>query len=187
MYLNIFGISLGAWLLFEIWVFLRDRRMERGGAAAAEARRTIAVLAIAIALAMNIPGIAPMLDVHKYFSIVFWAGIALVWAGMLLRFWAIRVLGSLFSTRLVIQQSHELIAEGPYRVLRHPSYTGGLTTIMGLGLSLGNGLSLAILLLAGLAVYVTRVKAEEKMLSEAFGARYADYKKKTWALIPFVW
>jgi len=185
MYLTIFSISLGAWLLFEIWVFLRDRSKERGGAA--EARRNITVLAVTIALAMNVPGIAPMLDVQRYFSSVFWVGIALVWAGMLLRLWAIRVLGMFFSTRSVIQQGHELITEGPYRVLRNPSYTGGLTTLMGLGLSLGNGLSLAILLVAGIVVYVSRVKAEEEMLAQAFGARYEEYKKRTWALIPFVW
>jgi len=187
MYLTIFSISLGAWLLFEIWVFLRDRGKDKGGAAAAEARRNITVLAVAIALAMNVPGIAPMLDVHSNFAVYFWAGIALVWAGMFLRLWALRLLGRFFSTRLVIQQDHELITEGPYRLLRNPAYTGGLTTLLGLGLSLGNGLSLAVLLIAGLVVYVLRVKAEERMLGQAFGARYEEYKKRTWALIPFVW
>jgi protein-S-isoprenylcysteine O-methyltransferase len=185
MHPTIFSISLGAWLLFEIWVFLRDRVKEGGGAA--EARRNIIVLAVAIALAMNVPGIAPMLDVHTHYSIVFWAGIALVWAGMLLRLWAVRVLGRFFSPRLVVQQGHELITEGPYRVLRNPAYTGGLITLMGLGLSLGNGLSVAMLIIAGLAVYVSRIKVEEGMLAQAFGARYEEYKKRTWALIPFVW
>jgi protein-S-isoprenylcysteine O-methyltransferase len=186
MYLTVFGISLGAWLLFEIWVFLRDRGKEKGEAAVG-ARRSIAALAIAIALAMNIPGIAPMFDVQRNFAIYFWAGILLVWAGMLFRFWAVRVLGMFFSTRLVIQQGHELITAGPYRWIRNPSYTGGLITLIGLGISLGNGLSFATLLLTGLLVYVWRIRAEEKMLVQAFGARYEEYKKKTWALIPFVW
>ena len=186
MYLMVFGISLGAWLLFEIWVFLRDRGKEKGEAAA-ESRGSITALAIAIALAMNIPGIAPTLDIHRNFAIYFWAGIALVWAGMLFRFWSIQVLGRFFSTRLVIQRGHELITAGPYRLLRNPSYTGGLITMIGLGLSLGNGLSLATLVATGLVVYVRRIKAEEKMLVQAFGGRYEEYKKRTWALIPFVW
>lgn len=186
MYLLVFGISLGAWLLFEIWVFLRDRGKEKGGSGA-EARRSIAAFAIAVALAMNVPGIAPMLDVQRGFAVYFWTGIALVWVGMGLRFWSIQVLGRLFSPRLVVQKGHELITAGPYRVLRNPSYSGGLMTMIGLGLSLGNGLSLATLLLAGLVVYVLRIRAEEKMLLQAFGARYEEYKKSTWALIPFVW
>jgi protein-S-isoprenylcysteine O-methyltransferase len=57
----------------------------------------------------------------------------------------------------------------------------------GLGISLGNGLSLAILLLTGLIVYLGRIKSEERMLAQAFGSAYEAYKKRTWALIPFVW
>jgi protein-S-isoprenylcysteine O-methyltransferase len=186
MYLTIFGISLAAWILFEIWVFLRDRG-QKEGAAPQGARRSIAALAIAIALAMNVPGIAPGLDVRRNFQVYFYAGIALVWAGMLFRFWCIQTLGRFFSTRLLVQEQHELVTAGPYRLLRHPSYTAALITLIGFGLSLGNGLSLAILLLTGFAVYVWRIGSEEQMLAQAFGARYLEYKKKTWALIPLVW
>ena len=182
----IFGISLGAWILFEIWVFLRDRAKE-SGAARAEARRSITILAIAVALAMNVPGIAPMFDVHTGFAVVFTCGIALVWAGMLFRFWCIQTLGKLFSPRLLLQEGHDLVTTGPYRFIRNPSYTGGLITMVGLGISLGNGLSVAIVLLAALIVYVRRIGAEEKMLAAEFGARYEEYKKRSWALIPFVW
>jgi protein-S-isoprenylcysteine O-methyltransferase Ste14 len=186
MYLTIFGISLGAWMLFEIWVFLRDRG--QGKAVASKGGRGVIIaLAIAISLAMNVPGIAPMLDVRRNFEVYFYGGIALVWAGLLFRFWSIQTLGKLFSTRLVIQERHALITKGPYRVLRNPSYTGGLMTMIGFGLSLGNGLSLAILLVTGLVVYVLRIRTEEEMLGDAFGEEYEEYKKRTWRLIPFVW
>ncbi len=186
MYLTVFGISLGAWLLFEIWVLLRDRG--KGiNAARAEALRTFAALAIAIALAMNVPGIAPQFDVHRNFPVYFFTGIALVWIGMLYRLWSVRTLGAFFSPRLLIQKSHNLITEGPYRFLRNPSYAAALIMMSGLGISLGNGLSLAILLVTGLIVYLGRIKSEEKMLLEAFGRTYAAYKKRSWALIPFVW
>jgi protein-S-isoprenylcysteine O-methyltransferase Ste14 len=186
MYLTIFAISLGVWILLEIWVFLRDqgRDVSEGRV---EARTTLAILAIAISLAMNVPGLAPALDVRRNFPIFFFSGIALVWAGMLFRFWCIQTLGRFFSPRLVLRPNHELITKGPYRLLRHPSYTGGLLTLIGLGISLGNGLSLTILLLAGLAVYVRRIPVEERMLAGAFGAKYGEYKKRSWALIPFLW
>lgn len=186
MYLTVFGISLGAWLLFEIWVLLRDRAKEISGARA-EALRTFAALAIAVALAMNIPGIAPKFDVHRNFPVYFFMGIALVWIGMLYRLWSVRTLGAFFSPRLVIQKGHKLITEGPYRFIRNPSYTAALITMSGLGISLGNGLSLAILLLTGLIVYLGRIRSEERMLAEAFGSAYEAYKKRTWSLIPFVW
>ena len=186
MYVTIFGISLGAWLLFEIWVFLRDRGKE-GRGATPEGRRTFAVLAIAVALAMNLPGVAPRFDVRTNFAAYFAFGIALVWVGLLFRIWCIRTLGRFFSTQLVIQRDHDLITAGPYRSLRHPSYTGGLLTMIGLGISLGNGISLVVLLFTALIVYVRRIKAEENLLAAAFGDKYEAYRRRSWALIPFVW
>ncbi len=185
MYQIVFFISLGAWLLFEIWVFLRDRGRE--SSAGREGFWSLAALAIAIALAMNVPGIAPMFDVTRDFERYFFIGIGLVWAGLLFRFWAVRTLGVYFSPRLAVQSGQKMITTGPYRFLRHPSYTGALITLSGLGVSLGNGISLALLLATGLVVYALRIKKEEQMLEQAFGAKYEAYKKKTWAVIPFVW
>ncbi len=185
MYQTVFFISLGAWLLFEIWIFLRDRGKESSGER--EGFWSFAALAIAIASAMNVPGIAPMFDVQQNFERIFFIGIGLVWAGLIFRLWAVRTLGAAFSTRLVVQAGQETVTTGPYRFLRHPSYTGALMTLSGLGVSLGNGISLALLLATGLVVYAQRIKKEEQMLAQAFGAQYEAYRKKTWAVIPFVW
>ena len=196
-YLTIFGISLAAWLLFEIWVFLRERGKEKGAqpalalgagsARASEARRSFAVLAIAVALAMNVPGLFPTFDVRANYAIYFWIGITLIWAGIVLRLWSVRTLGRFFAMRLVIQEGHDLITSGPYRLIRNPSYAAGLMTMSGLGISLGNGISLALLLVTGLLVYVPRIRAEEKMLQQAFGSAFDEYKGRSWALVPFVW
>jgi protein-S-isoprenylcysteine O-methyltransferase len=185
-FLAIFGISLAAWLLFEIWVFLRDRGKDRG-AQPAEARRAFAVLAIAVALAMNVPGIAPMFDVRANYAVYFWIGIVLIWTGILLRLWSVRTLGRFFAMSLVIQEGHGLVTSGPYRFIRHPSYAAGLITMSGLGISLGNGISLALLVVTALLVYVPRIRAEEKMLRQAFGSAFDEYKQRSWALVPFVW
>jgi protein-S-isoprenylcysteine O-methyltransferase len=184
-YLNIFGISLAAWLLFEIWVFLRDRGKDRPQPA--EARRSFAVLAIAVALAMNVPGLFPMFDVRSNYATYFWIGIGLVWTGILLRLWSVRTLGKFFNTSLVIQEGHSLVTSGPYRFIRNPSYAAGLITMSGLGIALGNGISLALLVVTALLVYVPRIRAEEEMLQQAFGDAFDEYKKRSWALVPFVW
>ena len=114
-------------------------------------------------------------------------GILLIWAGILFRFWSIRTLGNLISTRLVIQERHALITTGPYKYIRNPSYTGALITFMGFGLGTGNWLSAAVFLCAGLLAYARRIRTEESMLLEQFGGEFEEYKKRTWALIPFVW
>ena len=186
LYAVVFSISFWCWFAFEVWVFLRDRGKVRKDSRAGGGWVVIA-LVIGITLTLNMPAIAPVFNIQAHFAVLFVLGIVLVWAGILFRFWAIQTLGRLFSTSLVIQERHELITSGPYQHLRNPSYTGALVTFFGIGLAIGNWLSLAVLLLTTLVSYVFRIRVEERMLSAAFGAAFDDYKKRTWALIPFVW
>jgi protein-S-isoprenylcysteine O-methyltransferase Ste14 len=186
IYTVAFTISFGCWLVFEMWVFFRDRGKKmkdtrRGGMG------VILGIVIGITLGLNMPNIAPQFDIRDPFAVAFVFGILLMWAGILFRFWAIQTLGKFFSTRLVIQEGHELITTGPYKYLRNPSYTGALITFTGFGFGVGNWLSIAVLLVAVLITYAWRIRVEERMLLEQFGQAFEDYKKGTWALIPFVW
>jgi protein-S-isoprenylcysteine O-methyltransferase Ste14 len=58
---------------------------------------------------------------------------------------------------------------------------------VGFGLVARNWLSVAVLLLTGPIAHAWRMRLEEGLLIEAFGQTYEAYKKKTWALNPFVW
>ena len=182
----VFDLSFWCWLLFELWVFSRDRGKEKRDSRGSGLTVILAIV-IGITLGLNMPQIASGFDIRGHFAVYFILGIALIWAGLLFRFWSIQTLGRLFSTSLVIQEGHELITKGPYKYLRNPSYTAALMTFIGFGLGIGNWLSSVVLLLAGLVAYVWRVRVEEKMLLEQFGQTFVDYKKKTWALIPFIW
>ncbi len=185
VYAVIFTASFWCWLAFEIWVFSRDRgrqkRNARGGSA------IVIALVIGILLALNAPALAPGFNIRDGYPAVFAIGILLVWAGLLFRFWSIQTLGRLFSTQLVVQDRHELVTTGPYAHLRNPSYTAALATFIGMGLGIGNWLSVAALFIAPLVVYIFRIRVEEKMLLEAFGPAFESYKKRAWALIPFIW
>jgi protein-S-isoprenylcysteine O-methyltransferase Ste14 len=186
LYAIVFTASFWGWCLFEIWVFSRDlgkkMRDSRGGGG-----WIIITLAIAITLGLNMPNIAPMFNIRSYFAVYFVLGIVLIWGGILFRFWSIQTLGNFFSTKLVIQERHELITTGPYRYIRNPSYTGALITFIGFGLGTGNWLSPAVFLCAGLLAYARRIRIEESMLLAQFGGKFEEYKKRTRALIPFVW
>ena len=186
IYTIAFSASFWCWLLFEVWVFARDRgRQKTRGRGSA--LWFVLLIGAGITLAFNLPALAPGFGIRSHFAVYFVIGLVLMWAGVGLRFWAVQTLGRMFSTQLLIQERHELIMTGPYKYLRNPSYTAALITFIGFGLAAGNWLSAAALLLMGLVAYVLRIRTEEKMLGEAFGQTYEDYKKRAWALIPFVW
>ena len=186
VYTIIFIVSFCCWLGFEIWVFSRERGQQRRDARSGAAW-VILALAIGITLGVNMPGMAPGFNIQGTIALYLVPGTVLIWAGILLRFWSIQTLGKFFSTRLVIQEGHELITKGPYKYLRNPSYTAALITFIGLGLGVGNWLSIAVLFLTGLITYVWRIRVEGRMLLDQFGVAYSDYMKRTWALIPFIW
>ncbi len=105
-------------------------------------------------------------------------------AGLLLRLYAVGTLRKQFTVDLAIQPGHRLIQSGPYRKVRHPSYTGALMCFSGLALSVGYwGTALLMLLPIGSA-YFWRIRKEERILAKAFGSAYRDYCGRTCRLIP---
>jgi len=113
-------------------------------------------------------------------------GIGLMAVGIAFRQWAILVLGRFFSTTVRIVSDQKLVTRGPYHVVRHPSYTGALLILLGLGLGSRTWAgTMIILALFGLA-YNYRINVEEKALKAELGQAYTDYAKKTKRLIPFV-
>lgn len=118
---------------------------------------------------------------------VFWVGIACIVLGVALRWYAIRVLGRYFSPVVAVQRDQQVVQAGPYRYVRHPSYSGALLSLVGLGLALTNWLSLIVLLLCSVAGLLYRVDVEERALREVLGQPYADYMRRTRRFIPFIW
>ena len=80
-----------------------------------------------------------------------------------------------------------LVTAGPYRVLRHPSYSGALLAILGLGLAFGNLASLLLLFGSVLVGVLHRIRVEEQVLSSALGENYTGYADHTSRLLPGVW
>ena len=115
-----------------------------------------------------------------------WFGVSLYAAGGVLRIAPVFVLGRRFSGLVAIQPGHRLVTSGIYRVIRHPSYLGLLVNALGWGLAFraGVGVFIAVLMLI---VVIARIKAEERLLRETFGAEYDAYRACTWRLIPYLY
>jgi protein-S-isoprenylcysteine O-methyltransferase Ste14 len=111
-------------------------------------------------------------------------GFILFAAGILLREWAIYVLGIHFTVRVQVREKARLVMQGPYRYIRHPSYTGTLLTMVGIALAVGTWFGALFALALKLIAYRYRINVEEQALQKAFGPEWDDYKKRTWKLIP---
>jgi protein-S-isoprenylcysteine O-methyltransferase Ste14 len=108
-------------------------------------------------------------------------------AGLILRWWAIISLGRFFTVDVTIEKDHELVQRGPFRIVRHPSYTGVLLAFLGLALSLCNWAALLVILVPIGAAFIHRMNVEEDALLQALGWRYAEYMKRTKRVVPFVY
>ncbi len=115
-----------------------------------------------------------------------WVGVAIVAIGGALRIAPVFVLGNRFSGLVAIQPNHALVTTGLYGTIRHPSYLGLLLGALGWGLAFRSGVGV-LLAAAIVPVIVARIRAEERLLSDQFGAEYAAYRARTWRLIPGVY
>jgi len=140
------------------------------------------VIILSISIGVFIAFSFPMFNELEYFS-----GIFLILLGMLVRFIAIFSLKSLFTSDVSIHHDHQLKTDGIFNKVRHPSYSGSLLSFLGLGLTLGNWVSLLIIFLPVLAAFLYRIKIEEKVLTKNFKEEYINYKKGTKKLIPYLY
>ena len=116
-----------------------------------------------------------------------WLGLTLFVVGILLRWYSIVRLGRFFTVDVSIGAGHKVIDSGPYRFVRHPSYSGALLAFVGFGLCLHNWLALLVLLIPITGAFLWRIHVEERALTHALGNEYRHYASRTKRLIPFVW
>jgi protein-S-isoprenylcysteine O-methyltransferase len=116
-----------------------------------------------------------------------WAGCTLFGFGLALRWYAILYLGRFFTVNVAIHSQHEVVDTGPYRHIRHPSYSGALIAFLGLALCLGNWLSLALVMLPIVWAFGRRIAVEENALASALGNPYINYMRRTKRLAPYLY
>lgn len=115
------------------------------------------------------------------------AGVACCAAGIALAIWARWILGANWSANPTIKEGHELITRGPYRFVRHPIYTGLLLALFGSQvLAAGRVCDLIIYAVIVIGLHF-KSKVEEGFMLQTFPQAYPEYRRRTKAIIPFVW
>ncbi len=114
-------------------------------------------------------------------------GVFLLVAGTIFRLYAIYTLGKYFTSTVQIKDQHKIIITGPYKFLRHPSYTGAFSAMLGCAVLLQSIIGFIIFGIAMLYVYYLRIKTEEETLFQNFKEEYTQYCNHTWKMFPLVW
>ena len=178
-------LTLAGWALLELGVRVRERLQGRGGAARDRATRVLIVITLAAAIALG-ELTASQADTPRVPGPYRAAGLIVMWLGLALRIWAIAALGRAFRTTVEVDPGQAVVTTGPYRWVRHPSYSGLLLIVIGFGLATGPWLALTCAVLPVPAL-LWRIHVEEAELTAVLGDRYRSYEDRTKRLIPGVW
>jgi protein-S-isoprenylcysteine O-methyltransferase Ste14 len=125
------------------------------------------------------------LDIVPLVATTAWAAAVLCVIGLAFALWARVTLGRNWSGMVTLKEGHELVERGPYRFVRHPIYTGIVTMFFATALAQGH-LSGFLGTLLMFASFWIKLRDEEKLMLQQFPERYADYRRRTKCIVPFV-
>jgi protein-S-isoprenylcysteine O-methyltransferase Ste14 len=149
---------------------------------------TFRALMIGSPLALLVAGLASALPrfTIPYPTAAAMTGMVLIVAGAALRRYCFYSLGTSFTGVVTVKPGQQVVQSGPYRFVRHPSYTAAFLMFVGVGIAFESWLSVAILFFTHCFLYGRRVAAEERALINELGPSYADYMRRTKRFIPFI-
>jgi len=183
----LFLVTVSAWGMMEL---SQRSNVRREGATKVTGRGWrivgLAWLIATIGVANLTPHVVPAAAIRPA-PVAFAAGMVVLLAGLVLRGWSFKALGQYFTHTVMVSPDQPVIATGPYRVLRHPSYTGVILAGIGVGLASANWADLAGLLLLTLTPLLWRIHVEERALAATVGDRYRAYAAQHKRLVPLVW
>jgi protein-S-isoprenylcysteine O-methyltransferase Ste14 len=183
-----FNAVLGIWAVLEWRVRLRSTlnrrgsRLDRGSLVVVVACVT-AGLGGAFALAADVHAA----EISGARRPLFVAGLVLMCAGIAIRQWAVALLGRYFTVDVRVHPGQTVVERGPYRWVRHPSYTGLIVTFVGIGLALGNWAALAVVAVLPAVGLVVRIRVEERALIAGLGEPYRRFAAGRARLFPGLW
>jgi protein-S-isoprenylcysteine O-methyltransferase Ste14 len=186
--------ALVFWTVY-VWAFLPEWKVVQGGREGAKSAGSkdsgslkviLGGMWVALFLAYPLAFVSAWAFPKRWQLPLFVVGILLIVLGSMLRRYCWRTLGKYFTGDVKAMPDQPVITSGPYRWVRHPSYTAGMMMFIGIGLALGSWVSFVLLTIATIATYCYRVAVEERVLLETIGEPYASYMKQRKRFIPYI-
>lgn len=179
------------WIMPEmIGTHRQSAKVSRKGAAVSD-RGSMGMLIglqwLGIALNFALGGLFPAAAIPWQRIPLFFTGVALILLGVALRWYAIWTLGRYFTRDVAVSADQQIVQNGPYRLIRHPAYSGTFLTMLGVGLAVTNWAGLIALLICVFVGHLYRVSIEEEALIHALGQPYVIYMQHTKRFIPLIW
>ena len=181
----LFSITVAGWVLLELSVRISESARGRGHTGHDRFTRVLIGISIGVTIGVAL-GLSHTHSLRLP-AAARWAGLLVMWLGLATRLWAIVTLGKEFRTTVEANPGQPVISSGPYARVRHPSYTGLLLIVLGVGLASGSWVSLAICALVPLPALLLRIRVEEAELERVLGDSYVEYERRTKRLMPGVW
>jgi protein-S-isoprenylcysteine O-methyltransferase Ste14 len=180
------NLTLAGWAVLELSLRVHERLQGRGGTARDRATRVLIAITLGTSIALAAT-IASRTAAPRIAAPYRAAGLIAMWVGLAIRVWAIAALGRAFRTTVEVDPGQPVVSSGPYRWIRHPSYSGLLLFTTGFGLTTGSWLALAICAVVPVPALLRRIHVEEVELAAVLGDPYRAYQGQTKRLIPGVW
>lgn len=176
-------IFWGIWLIWG-WITTRQRKVVMKGQGGFGPRWWLILIA-AIYIVPNYYTRTMSLSLWPHNDAVKGVGLVLELMGLLFAIWARFHLGNLWSGVAALREGHRVVDSGPYRLVRHPIYTGILLGLLGTFFVYCDLLLLMVLLGTGYGL-AWKIRAEEKLLTDELGSEYLTYRRHTRMLIPWL-
>jgi len=172
------------------FVALEALARQPGAASSLEAssrdQGTTRMIITAYACAAELPLLLRYLPLPPLPKVAGPAGLVIQAGGLVLRAWSMRTLGAAYTRTLRTNEQQRVIDHGPYRLVRHPGYSGSLLTWTGFALASRSAPVIVLVSLLLGRAYQRRINAEEQLLNEELPG-YGAYSQHTKKLIPFLW
>ena len=183
----LFMVTIAAWGMMELGQRSQPRRQGATKIGGGGGRLVGLIILIPAGVVINLaPRVVPAATIRPG-AVAFAVGMVVLLAGLVLRGWSFKTLGQYFTHTVMVSSDQPVIASGPYRVLRHPSYTAIIVATIGAGLASANWAGLAGLVLLTVTALIVRIRAEEAALMTTLGDRYRAYAAQHKRLVPLVW
>ena len=185
---NLLAIAcLVIWVGYELVLRRRDDPEAATWQGGAADRASTLLLVVAFVLAIGLTVVLLSADIGRIPEPLRWIGVVIEAIGLGVRGWSMVVLGRYYTRTVRTVTDQRLVTAGPYRLVRHPGYTGTLLVWTGYCIGVGDWIVLLVVGALLVGAYTWRIHTEEALLLGVFGDQYRQYQRRTRRLIPFVY